>query len=368
MGKKKNIKKTYKRIVIKIGTNVLTQQSDGLLDLNVIQNLVLQVAELKKKGVEVIMVSSGAVGAGRSLLNIPEKTNKVTKRQVLSAVGQVRLMRIYIDLFSFHQLHCAQVLATKDDFRDRVHYVNMKNCFNALLRDNIIPVVNENDVVSVSELMFTDNDELAGLIASMVNADALVILSNVDGVYDENPEQKNAKVIPVIAYDDKQAEKVIAPVKSSFGRGGMQTKMRIARHTAQIGINTHIANGKQEGILTDIMNGKQLGTLFPAAKNVSSVKKWIAHANGQEKGGVYVNEGAEKVLASEEKVSSLLPVGIIKIEGNFEKGDVIKIFNEKKEVIGLGIAQYGSQKTKEYIGKKGKKALVHYDYLFIENT
>ncbi|MCL4154138.1 UNVERIFIED_CONTAM: hypothetical protein GTU68_005369, partial [Idotea baltica] len=168
----------YKRLVVKVGTNVLARP-DGLLDITSISQLVDQIADLKTRGVDVILVSSGAVGAGRSMMDIPEGLNKVVRRQVLSSIGQVRLMEIYRQLFSNHQLFCAQVLATKEDFRDRQHYINMQNCFLALLRDRVVPVVNENDVVAITELMFTDNDELAGLVAAMTNADGLVILSSV---------------------------------------------------------------------------------------------------------------------------------------------------------------------------------------------
>ena len=208
----------YKRMVIKVGTNVLTHK-DGLLDLTNISNLVDQLVYLKRQGIEVILVSSGAVGAGKSMLSIPSELNKVVRRQVLSAVGQVRLMEIYRQFFANYQLFCAQLLVTKEDFRDRQHYINMRNCFLALLRDEVVPVVNENDVVSISELMFTDNDELAGLVAAMVNAEALVILSNIDGVLDGPPELESSQVIPEIDANDKKALKLILPKKILFWSG-----------------------------------------------------------------------------------------------------------------------------------------------------
>ena len=354
----------FQRIVVKVGTNVLTDEN-GLLDMAVINSLIDQIANLKEKGIEIILVSSGAVGAGKSVLQLSPSTNKIAQRQVYSAIGQIRLMNMYAQILQNHHLHCAQVLATKEDFRDRLHYLNMKQCFHALLRDNIIPIVNENDVVAVSELMFTDNDELAGLIAAMVNADALVLLTNVNGIYDGNPNDPKSKLIEEIDASDKKIVELIAPVRSSFGRGGMHTKLRIAQKAARVGIRTFIANGKHADILLDIYNNNFTGTRFTVKAPVSNVKKWIAYNHTEKKGTVYINEGAAVALCAEDKISSLLPVGIINIEGDFKKGDIIQIVDEQKKNIGWGIAQYGATKAQGFIGQKGKKPLVHYDYLFV---
>lgn len=354
----------FKRIVVKVGTNVLTDKN-GLIDHTIISSLIAQIVILKEKGVEVIVVSSGAVGAGKSVLKLSGSANKVVQRQVYSSIGQIRLMNIYANSFLKHDFHCAQVLATKEDFRDRLHYLNMKHCFLALLSNNIIPVANENDVVAVSELMFTDNDELAGLIAAMVNADALVLLTNVDGIFDGNPEDENSKLIREIDAGDKKIAKVIAPVKSSFGRGGMHTKLRIAQKAAKVGIQTFIANGKGDDTLTAICNGDAVGTKFSAKTPVSNVKKWIAYHDNENKGTIHINDGAAIALCAADKISSLLPIGIVRIDGDFQKGDIVRIVNKKKENIGWGIAQYGASKAQSFIGLKGKKPLIHYDYLFV---
>ena len=190
-----------KTIIIKIGTNVITT-AEGLLDIAIMEHLVGQIVALKKTGIQIILVSSGAMGAGRGLLGISPKET-VTNSQLLAAVGQVKLMDTYQKLFEKHHMFCAQILATKEDFRDRQHYLNMRNCFTKLLHDDIIPIANENDVVSVQELMFTDNDELAGMIASMMDVYKLLILTSVDGVYDKDPTQKNAKVIHTV---DRQTQ------------------------------------------------------------------------------------------------------------------------------------------------------------------
>ncbi|MGV3587538.1 MAG: glutamate 5-kinase [Adhaeribacter sp.] len=353
----------YKRIVVKIGSNVLTQDN-GMPDLARIQHLVAQIAALKKAGKEVIVVSSGAVASGRSLIRVSEKADAVTSRQLLASVGQVKLINTYSELLGQHDLICAQVLVTKEDFRDRVHYLNMKNCFGALLQNNIIPIVNENDVISVTELMFTDNDELAGLIASMLNADALLILSNVNGIYNGDPKAPNSEVIQEIGQDTTGFSSFVTTQRSQFGRGGMITKCHMAHKVAQLGIAVHIANGKTENILSKVLNETEINTRFVPNKTASGKKKWIAHSESAAKGVVQINAGAKTALTAP-KATSLLPVGIIKITGEFQKGDIIKLIDEQDKLVGQGIAEYGSDKARERIGQKNQKPLVHYDYLFL---
>lgn len=192
----------------------------------------------------------------RSSVQLRGSYDVVSSRQVFASVGQVHLMRAYSDFFSSNKMRCAQVLVTKEDFRDRQHYLNMKNCLETLLENEIVPVINENDVISVTELMFTDNDELAGLVASMLNAGKLIILTNVDGIYDGNPSLPASRVIHYVEFGD-EVSGFISAEKSSFGRGGMATKCGIARKAAALGIPTHIANGKTENILLQIFNGEK---------------------------------------------------------------------------------------------------------------
>jgi len=352
----------YKRIIIKIGSNVITQEN-GLPDNDRIQHLVEQMAHIKKKGIELILVSSGAVASGRSLITIKENKQPVAVRQLLSSVGQVKLINTYSKLFDTYDMLCAQVLVTKEDFRDRVHYLNMKNCFHSLLMHNIIPVVNENDVVSVTELMFTDNDELAGLIASMLNADGLIILSNIDGIYDGDPKLADSHIIEKVDDYTYNFSAIIKPEKSTFGRGGMITKASMAKKVSKLGIGVHIANGRKDNVLLDLLFGELVHTYFIPEKKKSGKKKWIAHAESAAAGSVRLNEGAKEVLTSG-KVSSLLPVGILAVIGEFKKGDIIKILDEQDKTIGWGIAQYGADKARERIGLKNQKPLVHYDYFY----
>lgn len=354
--------KRKKRIVIKVGSNVLAKD-DGL-DLRSIEQLTGQVAEISKQGTEVILISSGAVAAGRSLIKAPNRTDEISKRQLFASVGQVKLINIYASEFSRHGCLCAQVLVTKEDFRDREHYINMKNCISVLLQNNIIPILNENDVISVTELMFTDNDELAGLVSGMVNADRLIILSNVKGIYNGSPSAPGAEVIPVVEFGDSSFERFIRSEKSNFGRGGMLTKAGMAHKVASLGIPVQIANGKDAHILADILSDKPVGTLFKPRKTVSSIKKWVAHSEDFVKGNVFIDEGAEKALKSA-RPNSLLPVGIAKIEGSFKKGDIIRISAHSGKPLGIGRAEYNSEKAASLMRKKNEKALVHYDYLFL---
>ena len=336
-------------------------QTDGLPDLGRMQHLVEQVTQIRKQGIEIILVSSGAVAAGRSLITIDEKINAVATRQLLASIGQVKLINTYAQLFAERNLLCAQVLVTREDFRDRAHYLNMKSCLEILLQKKVIPIVNENDVVAVTELMFTDNDELAGLIASMLGAEALLILSNVDGIYDGDPKLPGSRVIEQLDAE-KDLSTFVITGKSTFGRGGMLTKAAMAQKISKLGIQVHIANGKKEHVLAEWMKGTLLHTQFIARKSQSGKKRWIAHAAELATGAAVINKGAEASLMSD-KATSLLPIGITNLEGNFKKGDIIRLLNEEGEQVGLGIAEYSFEKAKERIGKKNQRPLVHYDYL-----
>jgi glutamate 5-kinase len=359
---------TIKRSVItlKVGSNVITN-SQGFPDEQVIANISRQIKTLRDAGHQVILVTSGAVAAGRSIYQFAKKTDTVVQRQVLSSLGQVKLISMYRDAFEKVGMLCSQVLVTKEDFKSRHHYLNMQNCLSALLSNQIVPILNENDVVSVTELMFTDNDELAGLVSAMMNTNLLVILTNVDGVYDGDPSVDGTKVIHL--YDPKKIklDEIATGKKSGFGRGGILTKCQTAEKIAGIGIPVHIANGRTENIVSRVISGEQVGTRFPAQKLASSFKKYMAHAYEEAKGKVIVNEGAKNVLLSD-KAYSLLPVGITQVVGKFKKGDLIKILDEKENEIGLGLARYGYKKAKEVVGLKNQKPMIHYDHLYLHDS
>ncbi len=355
------------RIAVKIGSNVLTRP-DGCLDITRMSALVDQVAELHKRGEQVILISSGAVASGRSIVKADKKLDPVSQRQLYSAVGQAKLINKYYELFREHSIVCGQVLTTKESLGTRMHYLNQRNCMEVMLSNAIIPIINENDTISVTELMFTDNDELSGLVATMMCVDKLIILSNIDGIYNGNPNDSSSSVLRRVDNSRDDLSDYIQAGRSSFGRGGMLTKCHIARKVAEEGIPVIIANGKRNNILLDIIDNPDTSifTLFiPAKRAVSGVKKWIAHSDGFAKGRVIINEGAESALR-EPKASSLLLVGVVSVEGEFEKDDIIEIVNTSGERIGVGCSAYSSQNARELAGCHNVKPVIHYDYLYLD--
>jgi glutamate 5-kinase len=356
----------FKKIAVKIGSNVLTA-ADGTLDISRMSALVGQIAQLHKKGVEIVLISSGAVASGRSVLGLNKKLDVVDQRQLYSAVGQAKLINHYWDLFGEHGITVGQVLTTKENFSSRRHYLNQRNCMQVMLENKVLPIVNENDTVSVTELMFTDNDELSGLIASMMDMEALIILSNIDGIFNGSPSDPASQVIRKIEKGQDISD-FIQSTKSTFGRGGMATKTTIARKIADQGIDVFIANGKRDDILLDLLDKKDevIYTRFVAStEDVSSVKKWIAHSEGFAKGEIHVNENAAKALNGDKAVS-LLPIGATQIVGEFEKDDIVKIIDAYGISLGVGKVQYDSEKAREMLGKKNQKPLIHCDYLYLE--
>lgn len=348
------------RITIKIGSNVLSRR-DGSLDVTRMSAIVDQVAELREAGYDVILVSSGSISSGRSMVSCTRKRDSVGQRQLFSAVGQVRLIQCYYGLFRDKDIAIGQVLTTKESFSTRQQYLNQRNCMEVMLEEGVVPIVNENDTISVTELMFTDNDELSGLISSMMGSGTLAILSNVDGVL------ADGKVIPLVRPGD-DISSYVQNVRSGFGRGGMMTKTAIARKVAEEGIEVIIANGKRENILTDIFlgRGNPPYTRFEASgEGISEVKKWIAHSEGFAKGEVRVNSGAAAALRAD-KVVSVLPVGVTEVIGEFQKDDLVRVSDAEGILIGVGRTSYSSDEARDAMGKKGLRPLVHYDYLFIE--
>lgn len=356
----------YKRIAVKIGSNVLTRR-DGTLDVTRMSALVDQVAELHKVGVEVVLVSSGAVASGRSELKPLKKLDSVDQRQLFSAVGQAKLINRYYELFREHGITVGQVLTTKESFSTRRHYLNQRNCMRVMLENGVIPIVNENDTISVTELMFTDNDELSGMIASMMDMQALIILSNIDGIYNGSPSQPGTSVIRTVERG-KDLSDYIQTEKSGFGRGGMLTKSTIARKVADEGITVIIANGKKENILLDLLCRPETTVctrFLPAPAEVSSVKKWIAHSEGFAKGELHLNRQAVEAVRGS-KATSILPVGVTRVAGDFEKDDIVRIMDEQGQQIGVGRVSADSVEAVLLVGRHGQKPLVHYDYLYLE--
>ena len=246
-----------KTIIIKIGTKVLSKE-DGTLDEVFLEHVVEQIVALRERGMRVVLITSGAVGAGKGLISLDKARTETVRKQIYAAVGQVKLMTTYSEYFSKHGYLCAQVLATKEDFRDEDHYKNMQNCFEGLLLDNVIPIVNENDVVATTELLFTDNDELAGLVALQLKADCLVILTGTDGILDANRKT----VSRVDASNMAEVEAYITPDKSTGGRGGMISKFKTAKEVSELRTTVFIVDGKRRNVLIELGDGTQSGTMF----------------------------------------------------------------------------------------------------------
>ncbi len=357
----------YKRVVVKIGSNVLTTAGREL-DMERLSALTEQVAALYRAGIEVIMVSSGAVASGRSHFTPRVKRlDAVAARQLFSAVGQAKLINRYYELFGGYDIVCGQVLTTKESLSTRRHYLNQRSCMGVMLDNGVVPIINENDTISVTELMFTDNDELSGMVATMMDADALIILSNIDGIYSGDPSDPQSQVIRRVDGDVADLSQYISTKRSEFGRGGMLTKCRIACKVADEGVEVIIANGKRDGVLVDLLLNEQdiICTRFtPSEREISDIKKWIAHSDGFAKGELHINEGANEALQS--AVASLLPVGVVDVVGEFEKDDIVKIISPDGANIGVGRVAYDSRQARTIMGQKGHKAIVHYDYLYIE--
>lgn len=254
----------------------------------------------------------------------------------------------------------------KENFATRHHYLNQRCCMETMLQHGIMPIVNENDTVSVTELMFTDNDELSGLVAAMMDCDTLIILSNIDGVYSGHPDDPDAVLIERVE-PDRDLSEYIQTQRSGFGRGGMVTKYNIARKVAAEGIDAIIANGKRDNVLTSLLLGDAdvPCTRFVASASTSSMKRWIAHSDGFTKGEVHISAGAARAITSE-AAASLLPIGVTRVVGDFEKDDLVSVIGPDGACLGLGRSAYDAAEARNCMGQRGCRPLIHYDYLYIE--
>lgn len=357
-----------KRIVIKVGSNVLTRD-DGKLDITRMSAIVDQIAWLRRNGYEVILVSSGAMASGRGELKVNRKLGSVEQRMLYSAVGQVKLVGLYYDLFREHGIAVGQMLTMKENFSSRREYLNQRTCMKVMLENGVLPVVNENDTVSLTELMFTDNDELSGLIATMMDASTLVILSNIDGIFNGSPSDNTSQVITQVE-PGRDLTEYIQTGTSSFGRGGMITKCGIAHKVADEGIKVIIANGRRDNILINLVQHPEttVHTEFqPNPDPASGVKKWIAHSESFAKGTIRVNAKAAEALCGDKAVS-LLFVGVEAVEGDFEEGDLVNIIDPEGQRVAVGKSSFDSDEARQNIGKHDMRPLIHYDYLYVEGN
>ena len=327
------------KVVIKIGTHVLTNV-DGFLDKHQIMELSKQVIKLRSRGYSVVIVSSGSIGAGISALGRQKRPNSLPELQAAAAIGQGKLIEIYNECFMKYGYHAAQLLLTRQDFEDRQRYLNTCNTLHTLLSFKVIPVINENDTISVEEITFGDNDILSALVTNLLRADLLILLSSVDGLYTTPPiSGKSCSVLSVVDSVSDDIKKLAFKQKTREGIGGMESKLEAAGIATGSGEAVIIANGRQPDVLSKIINYENVGTLFlPYKKKITSRKRWIGFI-ARPKGKIFIDDGALEAL--QKKGKSLLPSGVVKVEGNFVKGDVVSIanVNENKE-IARGLMNY----------------------------
>lgn len=371
---RKEVLRRTKRVVIKVGSAVLTL-SDGHLNEKAFKGLAMEVSRLRERGMEVAVVTSAAVAAGMGKLGLTEKPKSIPEKQAAAAAGQSSLMGVYERVFAAHNLNVAQILLTHEDLSNRHRYLNARNTLFTLLSYGLIPVINENDTVVVDEIKFGDNDNLSALVAGLIDADLLLILTDTEGLYDKDPRSHaDAKLIPLVEKIDHHIEQMAGGVGSSIATGGMITKIHAAKKTSSIGIPTIIASGRDMANIGKVFAAERVGTLFlPQSEKLTSRKHWIGTVL-KPKGKIIVDDGARDALVSKGK--SLLPTGIIGVEGDFGIGDAVLLEDKEGNKFAQGLTGYThaeillimghrSIRIEEILGYKYCDEVIHRDDLVI---
>ncbi|MFC1954710.1 glutamate 5-kinase [Chloroflexota bacterium] len=346
----------YHRIVVKLGTSLLTGGTDSLNE-EVMAKLVDQVADLHWQGLEVLLVSSGAIAAGRYKLGIEKERKDMPFRQVLAAVGQGGLMNVYEQLFSRHNIIVAQALLTRSDLTDRAGYLNARNTLLALMELKVLSIVNENDVVAVDEIQeakFGDNDNLSAMVANLVDADLLLILSDIAGLYTADPYRNpDVRLIPQVDRISSEIENMVTDTPGALGTGGMTTKIEAAKLATSSGVTVIIADGREHGVIRDVADGKKVGTCFlPTANRLESRQRWMMSGLST-RGKLVVDTGAALALRKDKR--SLLAAGIVQVEGEFQRGDIVDLNDTGGTRLGCGITNYCSTDIDVIKGAHSKK-------------
>ena len=343
----------FKRIVVKFGTSVLTGGGDHL-DRPHIIHLVSQCATLYRQGHKIILVSSGAIAAGRQYLNIPDLSDKVSVKQMLAAVGQTRLMQVWEQFFEIYDINVGQILLTREDVEARSRYLNARDTLEALLEHKIIPICNENDAVGTEEIRLGDNDNLSALVTLLSDADLLILLTDQPGLFTADPRlDPDAKLIHEVDDIDKITDLKVSSPGSGLGTGGMVTKLKAADYARRAGADVVIAAGRTPNVISRIVAGESIGTHFPAIDvPLESRKRWI-FAGATPAGILTVDKGAAKALQKSGR--SLLPAGIKSVEGNFHRGETVCIQSMKKEELARGIVRYSSKDLEQIKGHKSEQ-------------
>jgi glutamate 5-kinase len=339
-----------KRVVIKIGSSVLTNEY-GELSEGVFGQIAKEVSGMKSRGIEPILVSSGAIAAGMKKLRLGDKPRDISMKQAIAACGQSTLIWYYEKAFSEFGERVAQILLTHDGLSVRKRFLNARKTLFTLLKMGVIPVINENDTVAFEEIMFGDNDNLAALVTSLVEADLLILLSDIDGLYDKNPRNHaDAELISVIEEIDERVEEIAGETLGKTTTGGMRTKIEASRTAAAFGVPTIISNGKKPNPLSEIFSGKETGTLFlPAKERIKGRKHWIAFTL-KPVGEVVIDEGAKRAISSSGK--SLLPAGVKAVRGVFDLGELIRCVDESGTEVARGLTSYDSDEIRRIVGAK----------------
>jgi glutamate 5-kinase len=362
-------------VVVKVGTRVLTQE-DGTLDYKRIEQLAEEIHAISGGGRRVVLVSSGAVGAGISLLGLKTRPTDLAKLQAVAAVGQTHLIQTYDSTFAKHGRRAAQVLLTVEDVDDRIRYLNVRNTLHSLLDFGAVPIINENDTVSVDELKttFGDNDRLAAMVTNLLRAPLLIVLSDIDGLYDGDPALSQSKIVHTVEQIDEHVLAFVRDRKTGLSKGGMASKLDAARMVTTSGENMIIASGRKTDVLTRIMAGDTVGTLFLGqGKGISPFKRWLGFS-AQVKGRIQLDDGARRAIL--EKGKSLLAAGITGTQGEFQKGDVVALCDAEGHVIARGLTNYASadlerikgiksEKISQVLGRRPYEEVIHRDNLAI---
>lgn len=358
-------------IVVKIGTNALSRPDDTL-DLDRISSIADQLVRLRQTGKKVLVVSSGAIGAGLGLLGLKQRPKELPHLQATASVGQAHLIGAYDDAFQKHGLRASQILLTANDFRRRVRYLNMRNTINALFEYDVIPVVNENDTVSIDEIKFGDNDRLAAMVSSLLERPLLIILSVIDGLYDRDPKDPGAQVIPLVEHWNETLRGLAAETKSSRGTGGMVTKLEAVRMATSGGGHVIIANGTDRTVLDKVRESHDVGTLFlGSGEPVAAWKRWIGYTVNPV-GKVQLDAGATKAVRDNGR--SLLAIGVTAVEGHFAKGEIVSVLDPQGAEVARGLVNFNSQQVSQIAGQRSAeiirllgadadKAVIHRDNL-----
>lgn len=346
---RKDILGRVKKVLIKIGSAVLTG-TDGL-DLEIIGQLTAEIAHLRSQGYQVTLVTSGAIASGKHRMGIAGPLKSIPHKQAAAAIGQGRLMRVYANALGKHDLYCAQILLTMSDLTDRKRFLNIRNTLTTLVEWGVIPIINENDTVAVEEIKFGDNDNLAAMIANLIETQLVINLTITDGLFNRNPAVcKDAELIPLVAACTEEIEAMATDDTTSVGRGGMKSKVLAAKKVTACGIPYIIAPGRKPGILEAIFAGREIGTLFlPTGEYLKSRKHWIAFTL-RSRGRLYLDAGAQKAILEDGK--SLLPSGIIRTEGNFNVGDAVTCVDQTGLPLATGLVNYSADDINRIKGLK----------------